>query len=40
MQECVPDIQKWFEESYSIQFPNYPVDPEYLHKHEVVPVRG
>jgi formylmethanofuran dehydrogenase subunit A len=35
--ECVPDIQKWFEENYSIQFRNYPVDPSYLHSHEVIP---
>jgi formylmethanofuran dehydrogenase subunit A len=39
-EECLPHIQKWFEESYSIQFRNYPVDPAYLHKHEVVSVRG
>jgi formylmethanofuran dehydrogenase subunit A len=38
-EECIPDIQKWFEESYSIRFRNYPVDPSYLHHHEVVPVR-
>lgn len=33
---CVPDIRNWFEENYSIQFRNYPVDPSYLHEHEVV----
>jgi formylmethanofuran dehydrogenase subunit A len=33
---CVPDIQQWFEENYSIQFRNYPVDPSYLHEHEVI----
>jgi formylmethanofuran dehydrogenase subunit A len=33
---CVPDIQQWFEENYSIQFRNYAVDPSYLHDHEVV----
>jgi formylmethanofuran dehydrogenase subunit A len=26
----VPDIRKWFEAYYTIQFANYPVDPEYL----------
>jgi formylmethanofuran dehydrogenase subunit A len=26
----VPDIQEWFEEYYTIQFANYPVDPSYL----------
>ena len=36
---CVPDIQRWFEANYSLQFRNYPVDPSYLHQHEVVPVR-
>ena len=36
-EECVPDIQDWFEKNYSIQFRNYPVDPGYLHEHEVVP---
>ncbi len=35
---CMPDIQKWFEENYSIQFRNYPVDASYLHEHEVVGV--
>lgn len=33
----MPDIQEWFENNYSIQFRNYPVDDEYLHHHEVVP---
>ena len=33
---CVPDIQEWFEQNYSIQFRNYPVDVSYLHEHEVV----
>ena len=27
------DIQRWFEESYSIQWRNYPVDVESLHDH-------
>jgi formylmethanofuran dehydrogenase subunit A len=30
------DISRWFEESYSIQWRNYPVDDSYLHDHEVV----
>jgi formylmethanofuran dehydrogenase subunit A len=33
---CLPDIQNWFEQSYSIQFSNYPVDESYLDRHEVV----
>lgn len=32
----VDDIRAWFEEFYSIQFANYPVDDSYLHEHEVV----
>jgi formylmethanofuran dehydrogenase subunit A len=35
--EAVADIQEWFEEFYTIQFANYPVDESYLHLHEVVP---
>lgn len=31
----VPDIQDWFENHYTIQFNNYPVDVSYLDKHEV-----
>lgn len=34
---AVDDIRSWFEEFYSIQFANYPVDDSYLHDHEVVP---
>ena len=26
----LPDIRKWFEEHYTIQFANYPVDAAYL----------
>ena len=37
---CVPDIQAWFEQNYSIQFRNYPVDLSYLHEHEVVGATG
>jgi formylmethanofuran dehydrogenase subunit A len=33
---CMPDIQAWFEQNYSIQFRNYPVDLSYLHEHEVI----
>jgi len=35
-ESAVPDIQKWFEQYYSIQFRNYPVDEHYLGEHEVV----
>ena len=31
-----PDIKKWFEGSYSIQWRNYPVDKSCLHDPEVV----
>jgi formylmethanofuran dehydrogenase subunit A len=31
-----PDIKRWFEESYSIQWRNYPVDIAYLHDPEEV----
>ncbi len=34
---AVPDIKEWFEQYYTIQFRNYPVDASYLHDHEVVP---
>lgn len=30
-ESCVPDIQKWFEASYSMQFRNYEVGDHYLH---------
>ena len=39
-ESAVPDIQAWFEQFYTIQFRNYPVDEHYLHDHEVVPTRG
>ena len=26
----MPDIRKWFEEYYTVQFANYPVDAIYL----------
>ena len=26
----LPDVKKWFESFYTIQFANYPVDPDYL----------
>lgn len=32
---CLPDIQRWFEQWYSVQFANYPVDDSELHEHEV-----
>jgi formylmethanofuran dehydrogenase subunit A len=31
-----PDIEKWFEDAYSIRWRNYPVEIEYLRDHEVV----
>jgi len=34
--EVEPDIQKWFEESYSIRWRNYPVETDFLHEHEVI----
>ena len=37
---AVDDIQKWFEQFYSIQFANYPVDDSYLHEHEVIATSG
>ena len=35
-ESLVGEIQTWFEQYYSIQFANYPVDDDYLHEHEVV----
>ncbi len=32
---CLPDIQHWFEQWYSVQFANYPVSDDELHEHEV-----
>ena len=34
--EVEPDIKKWFEDSYSIRWRNYPVDADYLQEHEVI----
>jgi formylmethanofuran dehydrogenase subunit A len=34
--EVEPDIQKWFEDSYSIRWRNYPVDADHLHDHELI----
>ena len=33
--ERLPDIKKWFEDNYTIQFANYPVDPHHLPKGSV-----
>jgi formylmethanofuran dehydrogenase subunit A len=33
----LPDIQSWFEQYYTIQFRNYPVDEHYLGEHRIVP---
>ena len=42
--EYDPDIEKvirpFFEDYYTIQFDNYPVGEQYLHRHEVVPIAG
>lgn len=32
-------IREWFEQYYTVQFANYPVDESYLHNHEPVAVR-
>jgi formylmethanofuran dehydrogenase subunit A len=32
----IPDIQEWFERTYTIQFRNYPVDESYLHENRVI----
>ncbi len=34
---ALPDIQKWFEENYTIRFRNYPVDAGYLNEHQIIP---
>jgi formylmethanofuran dehydrogenase subunit A len=34
--EVEPDIQKWFEDSYSIRWRNYPVNADHLHDHELI----
>lgn len=36
----VPDIQNWFEQYYTIQFRNYPVDEHSFGAHEVIPTAG
>ena len=33
---AVDDIQNWFEQYYSIQFRNYPVDDDYLGENEII----
>jgi formylmethanofuran dehydrogenase subunit A len=33
---CLPDIQTWFEENYTIRFRNYPVDLSAIHDREQV----
>ena len=35
--DMIPDIQDWFEDHYTIQFRNYPVDQNYLSNPEQVP---
>jgi formylmethanofuran dehydrogenase subunit A len=34
--EAVENIRTWFEQFYTVQFRNYPIDDHYLHEHEVV----
>jgi len=34
---AVPKIQSWFEQNYSLQFRNYPIETELLHDHRIVP---
>ncbi|VAX38586.1 Formylmethanofuran dehydrogenase subunit A [hydrothermal vent metagenome] len=34
--DAIPTIQEWFEKYYTIQFRNYQIDDDYLHKHEVI----
>ena len=31
----IPDIQTWFEQHYTIQFANYPIDESYFPDHEI-----
>lgn len=35
--DALPHIQEWFENHYTIQFRNYPVDEHYLQDHEIIP---
>lgn len=35
--DAVPDIKAWFEQYYTIQFRNYPVDDHYLRENEIIP---
>jgi formylmethanofuran dehydrogenase subunit A len=37
---CLPDIQNWFEENYTIRFRNYPVDLSQNHDRETIPTSG
>ena len=37
--EAVDAFHQWFEQTYSIQFRNYPVDDHYLENPQVVPTR-
>ena len=33
----LPELRKWFADFYTIEFENYPVEPEYLARPERVP---
>lgn len=37
--DSVDHIRNWFEQYYTIQFRNYPIDDNYLDDHEVVSTR-
>jgi formylmethanofuran dehydrogenase subunit A len=39
-ESAVAHIKEWFEQYYTVQFRNYPVDDRYLQDHEVVPSSG
>ncbi len=36
---AIPEIQKWFEEFYTIRFRNYPVDAHYMDGQQLIPCR-
>ncbi|MFO0945351.1 MAG: formylmethanofuran dehydrogenase subunit A [Planctomycetota bacterium] len=38
--DVLPDIQRWFEANYSLQFANYPVADHYLPKPHEIPLKG
>ena len=38
--DAIPDIQKWFEQYYTIQFANYPIGDEFIPHAQSVPCRS